>query len=77
MTFGLLGRRTSAVLHVTPQISAVGIVTQLFSLEAGLLLPRSWLSYTVPILTTLNTLYAPFPFFFFELELYIFTCCRE
>lgn len=65
VTFGLLGHRTSAVLRVTLQISAVGTITRLFFLEAGLLLPCPCLSYTLPILTILNTLYALFLFFFF------------
>lgn len=60
VTFGLLGQRTSAVLRVTLRISAAGTVTRLFSLEAALLLPCPWLSYTLPTLTTLNTLYASF-----------------
>lgn len=65
MTFALLGQRIGAVLHVTPQISAVGIAPQLFSLEAGPLLPHPWLSYALTILTMANTLYALVSLFFF------------
>lgn len=66
VTFGLLGQKTSAVLRVTLRISVVGIVTRLFSLEAGLCCPvlASPTHFLSSYLKSYIQHYAPSPFFF-------------